>query len=120
MKVLCVDLGTGRDNDPWLTLNREYVVLSILMTNKGPAKLRVIADDNRTPILAEATLFASIPQSLPRTWVSIIREGGVLELGPPRWLELGFWERYFDGDAEAVAEFRDEVQLMTDASRLPR
>lgn len=112
MKVLCMNLGTGRDYGRWLTLNHEYVVLSILMTYKGPAKLRVMADDNQTPILAEATMFTAISQPVPRTWLATIREGGILELGPPRWLELRFWERYFNGEPEAVAAFRDEAQLM--------
>jgi hypothetical protein len=113
MKVICVSLGSREASDPWLTLNGEYRVLSILMTPRGPAKLRVLANDQRTPILADATMFAGYPQSLPSTWGVTIREGGVVEIGPPAWLEIGFWDRYFDGDIEAVAQFRNETQDMT-------
>lgn len=109
MKALCVKIREGNVSDPWLTLNREYQVLSILMIPRGPAKLRVLADDGRTPILAEATMFAMTSQPLPRNWVASIGEGGVVELGPRAWLELGFWERYFDGDADAVAQFQSET-----------
>ena len=114
MKVLYMGPGSDPKTDPWLTLNNEYLVLSILVTPRGSAKLRILADDNRTPILADATMFGAIPQPIPPTWVATIRQGGTLELGPQGWLELGFWERYFDGDADAVAAFQDEVQLMTD------
>ena len=112
MRVVCVSLGGENRSDPWLTLNGEYHVLSILMTPRGPAKLRIMADDQRTPILADATMFAGYPQSLPSTWVVAVREGGIVEIGPPSWLNTGFWERYFDGDVEAVSQFHNEAQDM--------
>lgn len=113
MKVLCIGLGDGRESDPWLTLHHEYFVLSVLVTGKGPAKFRILADDNRTPILVDATMFAADSEQLPPNWVAAIREGGILELAPHAWLEHGFWEMYFDGDAEAVASFRKELRAMT-------
>jgi hypothetical protein len=116
VKALCISLGSDRESDPWLTLNREYLVLSILVTPKGHARLRILADDNRTPILVDATMFAASPQTLPWAWVATIREGGSVELGPRRWLELGFWERYFDGDADSVAAFQDEIRAMSNNS----
>src|ERR1700728_1022248 len=72
MKALCVTLAGDGDHDPWLTLNRQYKVLSVLITPKGPARLRVIADDGRTPILAEASLFGISSQPLPSSWVLAI------------------------------------------------
>lgn len=114
MKVLCVNLGSNQESDPWLTLNDEYFVLSVLSTSRGPAKFRILADDGRTPILVDATMFAASSQPLPPTWVGKVQEGGFVEFGPRRWLELGFWERYFDGDTDAVGVFQDEVHLMTD------
>jgi hypothetical protein len=109
VKALCVRVDGDGDRDSWLTLNHEYQVLSVLMARKGPAKLRIIADDGRTPILADASLFAMSSQPLPSTWVLTIREGGVVELGPPSWLEPGFWERYFDGDSDAISQFQKEL-----------
>lgn len=112
MKALCVGLADSSESDSWLTLNHEYTVLSVLMTPKGPAKLRIVADDGRTPILVEAPRFAMTPQRLPSSWACAIREGGVVELGPSSWLEPGFWERYFDGDSDAVQRFREEIARM--------
>jgi hypothetical protein len=105
-------LGGDRESDPWLTLNREYLVLSILVANTGPAKFRVLADDNRTPILVESNMFAAILQPLPHAWAVTLKEDGVLELGPPRWLTPGFWERYFDGESDAVRAFQEDVRAM--------
>jgi hypothetical protein len=109
-----VNPGADGKTDPWLTLNQEYLVLSILAIPKRATKLRILADDNRTPILADATMFAARSEPIPASWVVTIRDGGALELGPRRWLELGFWERYFDGDVDAVAIFHDEVRGMED------
>lgn len=111
MKALCVKTADG-SRDSWLTLNREYQVLSVLMTPKGPAKLRIVADDGRTPILADSPLFAMSSQPIPRSWVLAIMEGGVAEIGPRSWLEPGFWERYFDSDADAISQFQKEVLRM--------
>jgi hypothetical protein len=49
-----VRTADGNCRDSWLTVNREYQVLSVFMAPKGPAKLRIVADDGRTPILADA------------------------------------------------------------------
>ncbi len=114
MRVLCIALGDGRESDPWLTLHQEYLVLSVLATGRGPAKIRVLADDNRTPILVDAAMFAADSQPLPQNWEAVIRENGLLELAPRAWLEHGFWERYFDGDVEAIAIFRRELEVMID------
>jgi hypothetical protein len=112
VKALCVGLADSSESDSWMTLNHEYTVLSLLMTPKGPAKLRIVADDGRTPILVEASGFSMTAQRLPSSWACVIREGGVVELGPSPWLEPGFWERYFDGDRDAIQRFQEEVARM--------
>jgi hypothetical protein len=115
VKALCVRVAGEGDQDSWLTLNHEYQVLSILMTPKGPAKLRMIADDGRTPVLTDASLFVMSAQPFPPNWVVAIGEGGVVELGPTPWLEPGFWERYFDSDADAILQFQEEIMRMESA-----
>lgn len=112
MKSLCIKVRGGSRDAPWLSLGNEYRVLSILVPSNGSPLLRVIADDGRTPILVEAELFEMSSQRIPDNWVGVIREGGVVELGPESWLESGFWERYFDGDAAVVAKFEEEVRKM--------
>src|SRR5216683_2988200 len=96
--------------------SRSTSITTLRQTRYSTAKMRILADDNRTPILVDAAMFAANSQPIPRSWVATIREGGVVELGPRAWLEHGFWERYFDGDPDAIAAFRREVEAMTDMS----
>lgn len=113
MKVLCVSLGDDRRTDPWLTLNKEYLVVSIEFRPHGVAKLRIIADDQRTPVLVDSSHFAVSSEPLPASWVCTIREGGTIEFEPKSWTELDFWERYFDREPVAVAIFEVELKRMT-------
>jgi hypothetical protein len=112
MRVVCVSLGDDRRSDPWLTLNKEYQVISVELRPRGVAKLRIIADDHRTPILVESSLFAANGEPLPANWVCTIREGGTVDFEPQSWAKLDFWERYFDRDPAAMAVFDEELKRM--------
>jgi hypothetical protein len=81
--------------------------------------LRVLADDGRTPILAETSMFATTSQLFPSSWVGTIKEEGVVEFGPPSWLYLGFWARYFGGDSGAAEEFQREARYLGDFLNQP-
>jgi hypothetical protein len=111
MKALCLGLGDDAAllKGGWLTLHREYDVLAILASPGRTIEFRVLADDGRTPILADSRLFAATAQPVPGSWVCTVSEDGVVELGPSAWLEEGFWERYFDGDPDAVECFRTGI-----------
>lgn len=113
MKCVCVRLRDKSRDDPWLTLGREYDVLSILVVPGRLSVLRILADDGRTPILVESSAFEMVSQEIPSNWFCVISEGGVVELGPEAWLQDGFWERYFDGDAVAVEQFWQDVQRVS-------
>lgn len=114
MKALCVSLGDGRSGTAnWLTLHREYAVLEILALPGRRIEFRVLADDGRTPILADSALFAVNDQPVPATWVCRVSQDGFVELGPRAWLEPeGFWERFFDGEPAAVESFRTELEAL--------
>jgi hypothetical protein len=113
VKVLCVTLDKPEaDLSLWLTPHKEYLLLAILAQPDRNVLFRILSDDGRTPILADASLFAAPIQAVPDTWAGAVREGGVVEVGPRRWLELGFWERFFDGDPDAVRVFREEVESL--------
>jgi hypothetical protein len=108
MKIVCV-----QPKGQWVTVGREYLVLAINMRARVGLSFRIVSDDAGTPILASAELFDVVPaQPIPEHWVAEVGVGGELELGPRRWLERGFWERFFDGDADARRVFDEEVQAM--------
>ncbi len=117
MKALCISTGSDSNHNTWLTVNHEYLVLSILALPEKAVLFRLMADDTRTPILAESSLFAAVSQPLPSNWVAAVREGGAVELGPRGWLDAGFWERFFDGEAEAEEIFRKESEAMNSENR---
>jgi hypothetical protein len=114
VKAVCVPLDEpGRQRDGWLTLHREYQVLEVLAQPGRSIKFRVMSDKGRVPILVESTKFAAVAQPLPRTWSMRVSQDGLVERAPARWLEVGYWEKFFDRDPEAVAIFHEEVQAMT-------
>jgi hypothetical protein len=108
MKIVCV-----QPHGQWFTVGREYLVLAISMRARAGLSFRIVSDDAGTPVLAPAELFDVVPaQPMSGNWVAEVGEGGQLELGPRRWLERGFWERFFDGDADARRVFDEEVRAM--------
>jgi hypothetical protein len=117
MNVVCISTENASSHSAWLTINHEYLVLSILALPEKTILFRVMADDTRTPILAESSLFAAASQPLPDNWVVAVREGGVVELGPRDWLDTGFWERFFDREPEAEEIFRREFDFMKSENR---
>jgi hypothetical protein len=54
-------------------------------------------------------------RSVPRNWVASIGPTGVFTLGPSEWLAPGYWEAFFDGDADAVAAFQEGCDKASEA-----
>lgn len=112
MRALCVKLispvsGMEVLDHPGVNLDEQYDILSILLEPGRGAKFRVLTADG-TPALFDAAMFVATAAAIPRNWVMSVREGGVVSFGPESWLQPGFWERYFDGDPDAVAAFDTE------------
>jgi hypothetical protein len=112
MKVLCVNIispVTLREvpAHPGVKRLEEYDVLEMLVLPGRGAKFRILTDDG-VPALFDAAMFVTTAAAIPRHWVMSAREGGLVKLGPAPWLEPGFWERYFDGDPDAIAAYESE------------
>jgi hypothetical protein len=123
MRVRCVAI-TGSDgrlcaDSAWIKVASEYPVLSLLVTSDGKTMLQVMSEDRRTPAWFAASMFETIDTSIAPNWVAKLRDDGVLALGPQNWLEPGFWESYFDGDAQARSDFDAESEAinLADAER---
>lgn len=119
MKIRCIQLlnentGLPKDNDPWLTVGKTYSVLSIFFSWKGILKFRLIGDDGKTPALHDARQFEPITSKLPKTWGIDFQPNNYFEIAPRTWLEQGFWERFFDGDKEAIEIFETEKAIAFD------
>jgi hypothetical protein len=105
MKVRCVRItrsGDGRvemDSSPWLTLGREYTVVSVAAQHSGRTHFRLITDAGSLGVF-QSTDFETSNSTLPSAWVAQLSDG-YLELAPAAWMERGLWESYYDGDARA-------------------
>lgn len=78
MRFQCISLrssatGNELDSSPWLTLDREYTVISIEADYSGPTRLHLITDDAENFGLFDADCFLTIDQSVPSNWVARIR-----------------------------------------------
>jgi hypothetical protein len=110
MKVRCIKLldSTGRpaERSPWAKVGSVYQVLSIWIE---PARtwLRLVGEEP-TPALFEPEMFEVVSSAIPPSWVATSPKPGCLSLAPEPWSSPGFWERFFDCEAEAVAVFEEQ------------
>jgi hypothetical protein len=94
----------------WLTVGKEYLVLEVVVDQQSGSKFRIISDDARTPILAFASEFEAVSDTIPKCWVATFGADW-LHLSPAAF-QGGFWERYFDGDVATLNEFDEVVKLI--------
>jgi hypothetical protein len=110
MRVVCTAIrnpvtGEAENQSPWLQLDHEYDVLEVTAHPGGRVDLRLVSEDAATPALFDAALFMIVDGRVPATWEARLEEGGLLRLGPPEWMELGFWEAYFDREPTALEAY---------------
>lgn len=115
MKVTCIKLvnpNTGKveKKNSWLTIGHTYHVLSVEKGVSDSIQYRLLGDTGHLPALHDAEQFEVISDKLPSNWVVGIQQRGSFELAPKKWMTLGYWERYFDGDVEAVKVFEEETK----------
>jgi hypothetical protein len=110
MKVRCVKLLDSRsraaERSAWAKIGSVYHVLSIWV-EPGQTRLRLVGEES-TPALFEPEMFEVISSAIPPNWVITSTTPGCLSLAPDAWNTPGFWERFFDADADAIAVFNEE------------
>ena len=110
MKVRCIKLldsrGTPASHSAWAKLGGVYQVLALWIEPER-TRLRLIGEEP-TPALFEPSMFEVASSVIPPNWVAVSPEPGYLSLAPLSWSVSGFWERFFDGDPDAVANFNAE------------
>ena len=116
MRVRCTKLVSPVDGSPltgsvWVKVGREYQVLGILADPRGRVRVQVL-DDDTSPSYWPAEMFEATDERLPDNWVARLDDRGVLRLAPASWLRAGFWEDYFDGRPDAMAQFERELPAL--------
>jgi hypothetical protein len=70
--------------------------------------VRLVGDRGVTPSLHPIGQFEIVNDIIPSSWRVFQREKGGMFFGPSAWSQTGFWEKFFDGDAEAKRAFEVE------------
>jgi hypothetical protein len=110
MKVRCLKLLDARsrpvEHSTWAKIGSVYHVLSVWV-EPDQAGLRLVGEEP-TPALFEPEMFEVVSTVIPPTWVITSPKPGCLSFAPDAWNATGFWEKFFDGEPEAVASFNEE------------
>lgn len=119
MKVRCVRIFDPRGNEleqsPWLTIGKDYVVLSVIFDIGGAARLRLVGDRRNGLALFRWDAFEIVSPIIPPTWIIFPGPQSYIYLTPEPWTEPGFWERYYDQDQDAMMIFERERKKIIDA-----
>lgn len=100
-----VQKGPGR----WLRPGVSYTVLAIEASGRGRHEYRIAAEIQGTPALFDARLFEVVDGRLPSNWIATA-QGEHLEFQPAAWTTTGFWEGFFDGNADASRIYHEEIE----------
>jgi len=82
-----------------LTSEQLYVVIGIEADD-----YRII-NDNGKPYLYSREMFIIVDKQEPKDWITEIGEDGERYAYPPSLNKPGFFEDFFDGDENAIAQF---------------
>lgn len=96
---------------PSLKLNRIYCVVSVEIY-KDKRFYRIFSE-NESPALFDCEMFKVVSNKIPSEWgVFYNNETNYIDLCPESWMKDDFWERYFDAEPDAIAEFERLRQLI--------
>lgn len=93
---MIVRAGSDRTDSPFLTTNKEYVVIGL-----DDTFFRAITDRGE-PVLIPRSKFEIVDESIPAHWIWTCFADDKFYADPPELSARGFYERYFDHDQQAV------------------
>ncbi|MCG8417845.1 MAG: hypothetical protein MJE77_07875 [Proteobacteria bacterium] len=96
----------------WLRRDTVYLVLAVESSGTSATAYRIESEDNRTPALFETDLFSIVDNRVSSCWVVVKDENCPLQFMPAAWNEDDFWDRFFDGDADARRAYEEVIQTM--------
>ena len=120
MKVRCIRLishvdGSEMTDSPWLTVGRQYLVVSVVAVPGRHVSLQIINDQSRLGMF-DSRMFTTSHHSVPPNWVVKVSHEGVLEFAPEPWQEAGFWERFYNDEPEAIRICEEEIsKILSDS-----
>ena len=95
----------GEGKDPWVSLYKKYVALSVTFSlQEQCAEISVLDDLEKTPILIDLSYFDIIDSRIPENWCFLNLQEGYCRLTPQEF-DGDFWDEFHDGHPEAEAVF---------------
>lgn len=118
MKVRCINNKIDNQDIVYtnLTIQKEYIVLSIEFYNKeksvfsksiGDYVLYRIEDDDGIVIPFPSKLFVVISNKLSSCWIVAQEENECYSILPREWANKSFWEDFYNDEHYALKSFED-------------
>jgi hypothetical protein len=99
------------DHSIWISRDREYVVLALLIFKNLEIKICIQSDSNNEPIFAPLLGFEVISEHVPSNWqMGIVSE--VFRLSPKSWMRADFYEDFEERKPEAIELFKKEAEII--------
>lgn len=111
VRIISENTGQLVTNSPWLSIGKLYRVLSLEIAPRYVILIRMIGDEP-TPALFDFRQFEIVSENIPSNSVVHFGNTNLFVLGPAKWNVEGFWERYFDGEAEEQRIFDEEREII--------
>ena len=103
------------DKSPWLTKDREYVVLALEINDKRGIDVCIQTDHYNEPSFIPLDGFEVVSQKIPLSWITVvnnIEDRKFLTMLPKSWNYNSFFEDLDDENLDAIALFNKEVELI--------
>lgn len=96
-------------NQKWRAAGQTFAVQSMRVSLQKGVTLRIEPPGEKTPVVVPGASFEVVDGSKPDCWEVGEFTNHAFSVGPRVWQELGFWDRLFDDDPQALdayAKFR--------------
>lgn len=114
MKVRCIKIidefkRTEEDASPWLTKGDIYTVIGIFVVGRGEQKFLLAPKKADDPGLFSVSQFEVVDLNIPTCWRVALDRYGNLQIAPEELLDDTFWDRFNEGNSEAMRLFLEII-----------
>ncbi len=102
----------------WLSLQKDYIVLSVVIHENRSLYLLNSDNSNGSPSLHNANQFQIISHKIPKNWMIHPGHLEICNLGPKEWWEDDFWEACYDNDPKGLEIYRREAKIIYESEGL--
>jgi hypothetical protein len=120
MKVKCIrlfnDQGQEIEFSAWLTIDKIYHVMSILIDANGSRSYRIVTKDTEGEWpdmgIYHEKCFEIISDIVPSNWHVKINNNSLIIISPKSWQEENFLENFYDHNPQSYKIFKKEKDII--------